>query len=151
MKEEHVVRRACKEDIGDIINIEDKSFNSDGFSRSQFIYLVTRSKGVFYVAVTDSKVTGYICLLLHSKRKNIRIYSIAILPEYRGRGIAGMLISKAKEFARNEKKSGVSLEVRTDNMLAIQLYEKNGFRTLFTKKQYYHDLTDAFFMHFLFD
>lgn len=140
------IRAARAEDIGDILAVENGSFDGDRFSRAQFAYLVNRAKGAFYVAIIDDKIAGYICLLSHSARANLRIYSIAILPGYRGCGIAGALVAKAKEFAVAEGKSSVSLEVRTDNLSAIRLYEKHGFHISSTIKQYYHDLADAFRM-----
>lgn len=150
MGTEFVIRRAHTKDIADIVNTENASFGIDKFSRSQFMYLVNKSKGVFYVAVTGEKTAGYICMLLHSRRRNMRIYSLAVLPEYRSKGIAGALISKAKEFALNKNKNVISLEVHMDNLSAIKLYERNGFQISSIKRQYYSDLADAFYMQFVF-
>ncbi|MDR2910648.1 MAG: GNAT family N-acetyltransferase [Bacteroidales bacterium] len=146
MKAKFIIRRACIKDIENILKVENESFGSDMFSRSQFTYLINKSKGAFYIAVIDSNIAGYMCLLSHSMHKNIRIYSIAVLSEYRSIGIAGAFISKAKEIAVSENKIGISLEVRKDNLPAIKLYKKNGFHISSVKMQYYNDLTSAYYM-----
>lgn len=46
-----------------------------------------------------------------------------------GQGIATMLIQRLIDFAKNQAKVElISLEVRSDNVAAIHLYEKFGFQ-----------------------
>lgn len=137
------IRRAAPEDIARITEIENLCFDCDRFSRRQLAYLATKAKGAFWVAETGDKIAGYVSLLAHRRRNRLRIYAIAVAPGYRGRNIAGALISEAKEFAVRSGFAGVTLEVRTDNAAAIGLYRKHGFEADGIKKRYYADGTDA--------
>ena len=54
--------------------------------------------------------------------------AIAVLPEYRGRGIGTQLLNKVLEEAQN-KFPAISLSVRSDNP-AVGLYQRVGFVTV---------------------
>lgn len=45
------LRQAKVGDIPAILEIEQECFQEDSFSREQFVYLICRSKGTFYVVV----------------------------------------------------------------------------------------------------
>ncbi|CZE49916.1 GNAT family N-acetyltransferase [Campylobacter geochelonis] len=85
------------------------------------------------------KILGYILIL--PKLKTSRIYSLAVLPNARGLGVAKALL----EFGISRFNS-LKLEVRTDNTKAINLYEKLGFKSIKTLPKYYDDGCDAFLM-----
>jgi ribosomal protein S18 acetylase RimI-like enzyme len=68
-----------------------------------------------------------------------RVYSIAVDPAQRGRGLAGSLV---RELARRARRRGclvISLEVRERNRAALGLYEKLGFRVVGKLSRYYAD------------
>ena len=55
------------------------------------------------------------------------IGNVAVLPEYRGRGIARRLMEACLDKARNEGGDWAALEVRVDNLPAYHLYMNLGF------------------------
>jgi len=55
--------------------------------------------------------------------------NVAVLPEYRGRGIAGELVDWAIAHVRRRRGRRVVLQVRSNNTGAIALYAHRGFRT----------------------
>jgi ribosomal protein S18 acetylase RimI-like enzyme len=57
---------------------------------------------------------------------------ICVLPGYQGHGIGRMLMQISSEALRAMKFREMSLTVTTENHLAVQLYEKLGFRTIRT-------------------
>ena len=69
-------------------------------------------------------------------------------PGYRGLGLAGFLVDKAVGFAKERGLRAVFLEVRTDNVAAVSLYEKKGFVKRGVKPGYYGDGADAYSMVF---
>lgn len=58
-----------------------------------------------------------------------RILSVAVLPEFQGRGIATMLMRAALNYFFEQQTEKVRLEVRPWNLPAIKVYEKMGFQT----------------------
>ena len=81
------VRKAQQSDIPAILEIEWECFREDSFSKEQFAYLISRSKGTFYVMMEGDRVIAYVSLLFHGGTHYLRIYSIAVHPDFRGKGL----------------------------------------------------------------
>ena len=62
------------------------------------------------------------------------IHTIGVDPAYQGQGIGTRLVSELLERASD---SVVFLEVRTDNVPAIKLYESFGFVNVGLRRRYY--------------
>jgi ribosomal protein S18 acetylase RimI-like enzyme len=56
------------------------------------------------------------------------VQNIGIVPEYRGMGLSGMLLSAALAGFQRGSATRVSLEVTASNLPAVRLYRKFGFR-----------------------
>ena len=69
------LRQAKAGDIPAILEIEQECFQEDSFSREQFVYLICRSKGTFYVVVEQERIIAYVSLLFHAGTRYLRIYS----------------------------------------------------------------------------
>ncbi|MDX1400065.1 MAG: peptidase C39 family protein, partial [Oceanospirillum sp.] len=68
-----------------------------------------------------------------------RLYSIAVSPSHQGQGIAGVLLETLEQEAAERHQVFMRLEVRQDNLTAIALYEKRGYRRFGMIKDYYED------------
>jgi ribosomal-protein-alanine N-acetyltransferase len=67
------------------------------------------------------------------------ISTIAVDPQYRGRGIGQLLLVTAIEKALELDARLVSLEVRVSNFVAQNLYRKYGFKVVGRRPRYYSD------------
>jgi ribosomal-protein-alanine N-acetyltransferase len=94
----------------------------------------------------DSRVTGYVGFRLQSQNSEAHISTIAVHPDWRGRGLGELLLSIALEQALNLRVNVVSLEVRASNQVAQQLYRKFGFHFRGAVQAYYLDGEDAWLM-----
>jgi len=65
--------------------------------------------------------------------------NIAVLPEFRRRGLARELLSVLLTHARQQGAERILLEVRQSNAPAIQLYEEAGFQQLGKRPDYYRN------------
>ena len=65
-----------------------------------------------------------------------------VMPEYQGNGYGDKLL---KYILDNYSNRNFFLEVNVNNEKAINLYKKNGFNILTTRKHYYKD-EDAYVM-----
>ena len=140
------LRQAKAGDIPAILEIEQECFQEDSFSREQFVYLICRSKGTFYVVVEKERVIAYVSLLFHAGTRYLRIYSIAVHPDFRGKGLGQALMDQTIRTANECKAAKITLEVKVTNAAAIALYMKNGFIPVGVKPNYYHDGSDAIYM-----
>ena len=130
-----IVRKAQQADIPAILEIEWECFREDSFS-----------KGIFYVMMEADRVIAYVSLLFHGGTRYLRIYSIAVHPDYRGRELGQVLMDQTIQTAGECKAAKITLEVKVTNTSAIGLYMKNGFIPVGIKPCYYHDGSDAIYM-----
>lgn len=80
------------------------------------------------------------------------IANVAVLPEYRRKGVAVSLISALISFSLENGLAFLTLEVRESNLPAISLYEKFGFEKVGRRKNYYRLPTeDAILMTRVFE
>jgi ribosomal-protein-alanine N-acetyltransferase len=82
-------------------------------------------------------VVGYGGLWLNVDEGHIT--TIAVAPEYRGRGIGELVLNGLIDQALALDTDMLTLEVRVSNVVAQQLYLKYGFRPSGTRPRYYTD------------
>ncbi|MBG0780951.1 MAG: ribosomal protein S18-alanine N-acetyltransferase [Bacteroidales bacterium] len=140
-----IITHAHPEHLAAIMQIEQACFGIDAFNFKQMRYLI-HSGNPFFVVFYDSILAGYSILLVRKKSKVIRLYALAVHPDYRGKGLANKLLQTAIELSQKMNMKQISLEVRTDNEAAIKLYERKGFQITERLPQYYKDLADGFKM-----
>ena len=95
------------------------------------------AKHIHYVAArTDDKLVGYGGIARLGRRwpYEYEIHTIGVDPAYQGHGIGRALLTNLIEFARG---GVIFLDVRTDNDVAIALYESVGFVNVAMRKRYY--------------
>lgn len=66
-----------------------------------------------------------------------QVMTIGVDPAYQGRGIGRQLLAALVDRSRRLGAEAVLLEVRTDNLPALALYERFGFQHLGVRKRYY--------------
>jgi ribosomal-protein-alanine N-acetyltransferase len=78
--------------------------------------------------------------------KKGHVVSVAVLPQYRRKGIGQALIAEAMDGMRVYNAKQCFLEVRVTNTPAIDLYKKLGFQVTRTIHGYYADGENAYVM-----
>ncbi|PAF42329.1 hypothetical protein BKH45_04945 [Helicobacter sp. 11S03491-1] len=121
-----MIQEAVLRDIDKICEIENDSFlpQEGRFSRRVFLYHIHKG-GKLFILKEKNKITGYILISFYFK--SVRIYSLAILPQFQGKGFGKALCEYATCIASQKQKDFISLEVRLDNYQAIALYKRLGF------------------------
>ncbi len=76
------------------------------------------------------------------------ILNIETSPSYRRQGLAQSLLLETLDWARQNQRQAVWLEVRAGNDAAISLYRKMGFAQISTRQRYYSDGEDALVMKY---
>jgi len=67
------------------------------------------------------------------------ICTLAVRPEWRGRGLGELLLASLVERAMDRHAEVITLEVRVSNTRAQNLYQKYGFTVVGRRKGYYSD------------
>ena len=123
----------AKKGLKDIMLIENISFNNnDKFSKKTFNYFLKKKR--IWVVKYKEKIVGYFILICY--KKSLRIYSIAVLPEFRNRGIGKNILQFIIKFAKFLGKERIILEVRKSNR-SKNLYKRLGFKIIKILKNYY--------------
>ncbi len=134
------LRRARLEDVEPLLDLERRCFDSDRLSRRSFVHFLKRGHATLQVAELEGRgIVGYVLVLYHKATALARIYSIAVEPELRGRGVAAALVRFGEDDAERQGCSYMRLEVRPDNTEAIALYQRLGYRKFDVWPDYYED------------
>ena len=100
---------------------------------------------LFLLFEEENKVLGYVGLQIVLDEGYIT--NVAVTKSARKRGVGSALISQLKEVAKEKGLIFISLEVRESNTAAIALYEKQGFKTVGKRKNFYsHPTEDGLIM-----
>ncbi len=128
------LRNMGKGDIEQILAIENISFPAP-WAEYAFQSELRNKFAVYYVAVNDSQVVGYCGAWLFSGEAHIT--TVAVHPDWRGRGLGKMFMNALISHARNSGATTMILEVRPSNASARILYKNLGFRQIGCRKNYY--------------
>jgi len=162
------VRRARDEDLPAVMNVNLRSL-PENYWPGFFKYVLDNWPHSFLVAEAGGEIVGYamsrveetadpVLLGLFDERGRIisfpgeakrvgHLISIAVLEEYRGRGIGKALLSETIRALRDHYGvESIYLEVRVSNERAIGLYKRFGFRVGRRIPYYYRDGEDAYVM-----
>jgi ribosomal-protein-alanine N-acetyltransferase len=93
-----------------------------------------------------SRVIGYVGFRLQNGNAEAHISTIAVHPNWRGKGLGELLLLTAMEQALDLDIGTVTLEVRASNQVAQHLYRKYRFRFAGVHQRYYRDGEDAWQM-----
>jgi ribosomal-protein-alanine N-acetyltransferase len=129
------VRLAGPADLDLIDGIEAESFDRDRFPRRNLARMLRGGRTRFLLAGR----AGYLALSFRAGSRVARIYSLAVRPADRGRGIADRLVSAAGTLAAQHGAISMRLEVRASNTAAQRLYHRHGFRLRRRLEAYYED------------
>ena len=141
--DEFQIDRMSEHDLLEVVEIEEQSglsrwgwaaYHAELQSVHRSLLLVIRPRKL---TASGSRVIGYI--VAREAGGELHINNVGVRHEYRRRGLGAFLLTRVLENARNLEVSVAYLEVRASNSAARALYEKQGFRTIAQRPNYYTD------------
>jgi len=154
MQQTFKLRKFVPGDLQDVMRIN-RVCLPENYTDFFFMDLHQRFPETFIVAEENMEIAGYIMSRIEVGLSNYgfgglvkkgHVVSIAVMPQYRRKGVARALINKALEGMQYYKAKQCFLEVRVTNDAAISLYKKLGFEITRTINGYYSDGEDAYVM-----
>lgn len=132
--------------IDEVYEIEKNTF-ADPWSKNSFLTeILANQSATYFVATFFDEVIGYGGIWTVAGDGSVT--NIAVREEYKKMGVGQKIVASIIKQAKEKKCDLISLEVRVSNEKAIKLYEKNGFKIVGTRKEYYNDNgEDAFVMY----
>lgn len=137
------IRPARREDADAILELE-ALFPSDRMTRRSVLRLLGSASARLWVAERDDTgVVGNLVLLARRGSKSARIYSVIVAPVARGLRLGDRLVETAENWARQQGRTRIGLEVRQDNVPALALYQRRGYAVERQLPAYYDDGADG--------
>lgn len=140
------VRSASRADLDALVRLENAAFEIDRLSRRSLLRLIGARSAIVLVAEQHGRLVGACVVLLRAYSSRARLYSLAVAPEARGRGVGSLLLDAALRATAERDATALTLEVRADNAAALALYERQGFTMTGRSPEYYSDGAAA--LHF---
>lgn len=137
------IRQFSISDYSEVRALELNAFNED--NSMYYIELYQFFPDSFYVATVNNKVVGFVVGLV-TVEKIGRIFSLAVLKDYRGNGIGRALLKKIIDVLERKGVMKIRLEVREDNEVAKNLYKSMNFKEVDIIPYYYKDGCSAIVM-----
>lgn len=138
-----VLRQAVSDDLDALVALEHHCFSEDRISRRSFRRFLEMPRDRLLLASDGDTLMGYCLVLMSAATRLARIYSIAVNPGSRGKGIGEKLVQMAETEATDAGRIVMRLEVREDNRGAIALYKRLGYRQFGSYRDYYEDHGNA--------
>lgn len=121
-------------DLDQVCAIEEQIF-SQPWSRQDFLDSVKNDTHIYLVAEQDGIIMGY-CGMWGIAGEG-QITNVAVAPQFHRQGVAKKLFRVFLEKGKQMGLTVFTLEVRTSNLPAIQLYKKFGFKEAGIRKKFY--------------
>lgn len=106
------------------VQITDQIFTSDPFS-------------FYYIYEVGNEVIGMISYAIMYERAELNY--IYVKPAYRSTQVGSLLMEDMIKRCADKKAQSITLEVRSGNTAAINLYKKYGFEEISIRKNYYQN------------
>ncbi|MFH5882289.1 GNAT family N-acetyltransferase [Liberiplasma polymorphum] len=130
------IRKATLQDLNFLINLERTSFEaSRRFKASSIKHSISSIHQIVLILSYDG--VDVASAIIKRYDKSLRIYSIAVMDEYRKLSLGRALMHHIIDEAKEEHLSQITLEADAQNMHLIEWYESFGFQLQHEIKDYY--------------
>ncbi|MCX6438613.1 MAG: ribosomal protein S18-alanine N-acetyltransferase [Actinobacteria bacterium] len=139
-------RDANSFDIPVLVSLDKELFPYSPWSAGQYREEISAPTRLFVLALDDaSSVIGYAGVFAPGGAE-ADVLTVGVVPQHRGQGIARELMAGITKWAIAQGSIAMMLEVKTDNVEAISLYESLGYSKLNVRKDYFGSGLDALVM-----
>jgi ribosomal-protein-alanine acetyltransferase len=136
---EVAVEDASLQNLDRLYEIEKECFEREAFTKQQIANLLTDYNSLGLVAKVDGKIVGFVIGMVYIERRSLtgHILTIDVSPTYHRKGIAQNLLQEIEKIFKGKGVRACQLEVREDNIAALSLYRKLGYKKVARLKNYY--------------
>ena len=139
-----IVRELNVNDLEKIVKIE-KDIYKTPWTLNQFKYELEENEfSHMYVLENEGVIIGYYGFWIMFDE--VDITKVSIRKEFQGMKLSNILMEDCFNRVNSLECIKINLEVRVDNVKAINLYKKYGFKEICVRKDYYGKNEDALMM-----
>jgi [ribosomal protein S18]-alanine N-acetyltransferase len=145
-----IIRKAEIKDIKSVFEIQEKQ-NLSHWSIEDYQGEIDNNDAVFLVAESKDLIVGLILARLIATLKVSEIINFGVVEEYQKQGIGKLLLTDLSKILTTSNYEKIELEVREQNLKAINFYLKNSFIKDGIRKHFYQNpLDNAVLMSLIF-
>ena len=135
-------------DLPVLTSLERTLFPDYPWSQAQFKEEIAGLGGTrqFILAINYGSIIGYAGIMVVAAGVPADLLTIAILPDFRGQGLAQAMLTELESWAKSKGATEVILEVDTKNESAIRLYQLSDYEEISMRANYYGLGVDALVM-----
>ncbi len=141
---EIIFREMTLADIKTVAEIDEICFDEDGWDEDFFLEELRDEHSDYIVGEIEGKIIA--CAGIKIYLDEAEGMTIAVLPEFQGRGIGKKILSEIIKIAKRRGAKSMIFEVRVSNVPALHIYQKFGFKIVGRIKRYYMSGEDALTM-----
>jgi len=136
-----IVRSMTINDLEEIVDIEKELYKSP-WNLNQFKYELEENEfSYLFILENEGVIVGYYGFWVMFE--NVDITKVSIRKEFQGMKLSNILMEDCFKRVNDLGCERINLEVRIDNVKAINLYKKHGFKDVIVRKDYYAKGEDA--------
>ncbi|MEM2971356.1 MAG: ribosomal protein S18-alanine N-acetyltransferase [Candidatus Bathyarchaeia archaeon] len=134
-----VIEDASIQQLDRLYEIEMECFKEEAFKKQQIASLLTNYNSISLVAKMNGEIVGFIIGVIYFERNSLvgHILTIDVSPKHRRKGVAQSLLQEIEKIFMEKGVKSCHLEVREDNIAALRLYQKLGYKKVAKIKGYY--------------
>ncbi|MCC3870144.1 ribosomal protein S18-alanine N-acetyltransferase [Terrisporobacter mayombei] len=136
MENNMIIRSMTMDDVDAVYIVEEDCF-IDPWSKDSIKKELKNNLARYLVAQLDDKIVGYVGVWFVVDEGHIT--NVAVHSDYRGKKIGDKLVKEMVELCKENNIVAMTLEVRSSNTVAQNLYRKYGFKMGGIRKEYYSD------------
>lgn len=99
-----------------------------------------------FVITEDKKVSGLLSLKANPNKSYLKISTLVILEEFRGRGFGNLLLDKAEIFSKEKGYCEIIVTVSDKKISAFNFFKKHGFSLIAEKVGAYKENSKEFIL-----
>lgn len=100
----------------------------------------------FFVAEENGVIVGFARMHIYSWNKSAYVINLLVDAGHRRRGIGSLLLKTMEEFARENSARVIMFDTAIDNIPALNLYFKNGFKICGYNEKLYDNAKTALYL-----
>ena len=135
---EFVAAPFTQDDIIELVKL--KPFFEEMWSAKGLLAELSNEASVTLVVRDGEKAVGFCAFSAVGSEASLNMLIVA--PQFRGKGLAHLLLKEAIKKLKGKNVQEIFLEVRASNIKAIHLYEEFGFVKQGIRKEFYSNPTE---------
>ncbi|MBS7646247.1 MAG: ribosomal protein S18-alanine N-acetyltransferase [Candidatus Bathyarchaeia archaeon] len=134
-----IIEDASIKHLDRLYEIEMECFKKEAFTKQQIAQLLKSPNSISLIAKEDEHIVGFVIgmLFIEDSKPIGHILTIDVAQSHRRKGIGIKLLQEIEKIFKNKHAGVCRLEVREDNIAALNLYHKLGYRKTLKLEYYY--------------